>query len=231
MRIIACLAVANEARHISDTIRSVKAFVDGYVIVDSLFETNPLPGTHSTDATRAIAERVCAPLPLTYIESTERLDEPAARNRYLAETLDDWILVMDGDEQLYGDHVWIRQLFDLVRSGGRWTGVSIPVYTVAINFNGNAPEMTAWAYAHNPLLSTVGHQARLMFNDRERGLRYAHTPLGIGHVAFDKDGREASEGAVEMNDLFVINHHTRQSFEEYQRDYIWEREAIDRSKT
>src|SRR5213075_2987439 len=101
MEIVACYVVANEADHLADSMRSVKAYVDRFVIVDSLFRTNPLPGTHSTDSTKEVAQRAAGVVPLLYIESQERLSEPEARNLYLTVTRDAWILVMDGDEQMY----------------------------------------------------------------------------------------------------------------------------------
>lgn len=228
--IVACYVVANEAEHIAESIRSVKAYVDRFVIVDSLFETNPLPGTHSTDDTRRVAHTAAAGKPLDYIVSDERLDEPTARNLYLAASRGDWILVMDGDEQLYGDHARVLELFEDVRAEKIWDGVLLAVYTVAVNFNGNAPEMDELSYEVNPLISTRGEQARLLDNAAERGLTYRHTPLGIGHVAFDRHGLFASGDAPYRDEAFIINHHTRQSYEGYQRDYVWERAAIDAAR-
>src|SRR5205814_6545341 len=108
-------------------------------------------------------------------ESQERLSEPEARNLYLTVTRDAWILVMDGDEQMYGDHDAVMQLFTDVRQGLHRDGVELSVFTVAVNFNGNAPDMDRESYETNPLISTRGTQARLLKNSVQRGLVYRHT--------------------------------------------------------
>lgn len=217
-RVIACYVVANEAEHLAESLRSVKAYVDGYVIVDSLFTTNPLPGTHSSDATRAVAEAVCAPLPLTYIESDERLTEPQARNRYLSETEGDWCLMLDGDEQLYGEYADILRLMERVRYGRIPKAVDVPVYTVAVNFNGNAPEMSRAEYERNPLISTMGYQPRLFHNV---GLHYDYD-AGRGFGGALLDGSGYLQGRRKASEMLIINHHVRQSFESYQNDFTWE---------
>jgi glycosyltransferase involved in cell wall biosynthesis len=222
MEIVACYVVANEADHIAESLRSVKAYVDRYVIVDSLFVDNPQQGTHSSDATRSVALAACEGRPVQYIESTERLHEPEARNRYLEQTVDDWVLQMDGDEQLYGDHAGILDLLARVRLGRVVRGVDIPVYTVAVNFNGQADEMDAESYATNPLISTRGYQPRLFEN---RGVHYAYDGGTHGFGAALYRDKRYLEGSVKTADALIINHHTRQSFESYQNDYLWETAA------
>lgn len=223
MEIVGCYIVANEADHLADSLRSVKAYVDRYVIVDSLFESNPQAGTHSSDETRSVALEACEGRPVVYIESTERLDEPRARNRYLEESVEDWVLMLDGDEQLYGDHEGIERLLARVRMGRVVRAVDIPVYTVAVLYQGQAAEMDAESYRRNPLISTRGSQPRLFFNGP--GVRYAFDQGDHGWGGALYEGTRFLTGTVQTDDAFIINHHTRQSFASYQNDYVWETSA------
>ena len=68
-RIVACYTACNEALLISESIRSVKEYVDAFVVIDSVFTSNSVSATHSSDDMRSVVERVCAPIPLTYVES------------------------------------------------------------------------------------------------------------------------------------------------------------------
>jgi hypothetical protein len=50
--------------------------------------------------------------------------------------------------------------------------------------------------------------------------------LGITHGAYDPEGRFFGDDAIADWDtgmaMFMVNHHVRQSFSGYQRDYTWE---------
>jgi hypothetical protein len=221
--IVACYVVANEEALIAESLRSVKAYVDRYVIVDSVFDTNPHEGTHSTDRTREVAERVCAPVPLTYIESDRKLDEPTARNRYLDElTEGDWCLMLDGDEVLYGHH---PDVLALMASLEERSSVFVPIYTVAVNANGYAPEIDRDTYATAPLISTIGFQPRLFRVGPS--LEYRVDDLGISHRVFD-----GADGFVEdtpTTAMYIVNRHASQSYEGYQNDFAWEMGALRRN--
>lgn len=214
MSVVACYAVHNEEAQIAESLRSVKAYVDRYVVIDSVFDTNPIDASHSTDRTRQICERVCAPTPLTYIASDRKLSEEAARNLYLDNVpVGDWAFVIDGDEALYGVHVAIGAVFATVRAGWGMGPLAVPVYTTAVLFEGQASEMGSEAYEVNPTVNTCGWQPRLFANTG--GVRYR----GIG--LYDIEGSVAAR-ARETDAMFIINHHVRQSYAAYQSDYVWE---------
>ena len=222
MTLTACYVVANEAALIADSLRSVKAYVDRYVVVDSVFKSNPLDATHSTDDTRAICERICAPLPLVYIESDHKMDEYEARNRYLSEVrTGEWILTIDGDEVLYGDHAAILALLDEMRESPG--PIALQVYTTAVNFNGHGSDMDGETYVTAPTINTVGwmpklyrkaagtHHRRVVFPDggaTHNGIYTATGYIGDEMVTTDK--------------AFIVNHHVRQDHAGYVADVIWE---------
>ena len=223
--IVACLCVANEERLIAEAIRSVKAYVDRYVIVDSIFVANEaVDSPHSTDATRAIAERVCAPVPLTYIESQTKLNEQDARNVYLDQlNEDDWALTIDGDEVLQGDYPPTKVLFDRCRVAPRvWEVLSMRVYTTAVMFRGMGKDMDPDTYATAPLIQTSGWMPHLVRMSAARGWRYRVNAAGIPHGLYDSAGQFAGNVAIRTNAAFVVNQHARQSHEEYVADCIWE---------
>ena len=224
MLITVCLAVWNEENSVAESIRSTKAYADRFVVIDSAFLTNPAPGTHSTDRTREVCERVCHPVPLTYIESPVRLAEQEARNLYMDEVAEgDWVFVIDGDEVLYGDHKVMVKFFNRVRSGKMTTAVTIPVYTTAVLFNGSAMDMDADTYVTAPTVNSRGWQPRLFAN--RPALRYRVNAYGVPHGVYDGDGVFVGRGAIRANALFIVNHHVRQAHASYQNDYVWETEA------
>ena len=221
MRLTACYVVCNEEALIAESLRSVKAYVDRYVIVDAVFENNPHEGTHSSDRTREVCERVCAPVPLTYVESDRRLDEASARNRYLAEVPDgDWCLVIDGDEVMYGRHQNILAMIERVRAGVWPLAVEIPVYTQSVLAHGMAPDVDAETYATSPIICSAGRMAR--FFRQRPGLHYKRNELGIAHGLYDADERFAGRSETRCPEPFIVNHHVRQSHADYLNDYAWE---------
>ena len=221
MDIVACYVAWNEENQMAESLRSVKAYVDRFVVIDSVFDSNPIDATHSTDRTREICESVCYPVPLTYIESDRKLSEEDARNRYLDELAeDDWVFVIDGDEVMYGDHSEVEALFDGVRSGAVEKPVSIPVYTTAVRFDGYADAVAPSEYATNATINTSGWQTRLFRNNPD--MRYR----GIGIYEADR-----AVVGTENSVVFLINHHVRQSYDGYQMDYVWESEALRRNQT
>jgi glycosyltransferase involved in cell wall biosynthesis len=232
--IVACLCVANEERLIAEAIRSVKAYVDRFVIVDSIFVANEaVDSPHSTDATRAIAERVCAPVPLTYIESQTKLDQPTARNRYLDELAeDDWALIIDGDEVLMGDLDFAAALFRRCRERRfppSWDALSMRVYTTAVLAEGLGKDLDPDTYATAPLVQTSGWMPRLVRKRAARGWRYRVNAAGIPHGMYDSwTGQFVGKAAIRTNAVFMVNQHTRQSHDEYVADCI--RELRERGK-
>lgn len=227
--IVACYAVANEEDHIAESVRSVKAYVDRYVVVDSIFESNPDPATHSTDDTRRRIEVAAYPKPVNYIEADRKLTEVVARNTYLqAIELPDWAFIIDGDEILYGDYGKIVDLFERVRAGVQLGPVSLPVYTTAINVPKMGNEITSSEFATAPLISTVGRMPRLIpVIGRLRYVveRNASTPILAYKTAESYQYLEPST-LVDADTMFLINNHHRQSFESYLNDYEWETKGV-----
>src|SRR5674476_203053 len=108
----ACYAIWNEEQTIAASMRSVKAYVDRFIVVDGAYASNPAPGpVVSTDETWTIIERIAHPLPLIYIPPPKRMVEHEARNLYLAAAASgEWLWLLDGDEILYGDYEEITAL-------------------------------------------------------------------------------------------------------------------------
>jgi hypothetical protein len=192
-QIVACYAICDEADTIAESVRSLKAYVDRFVVIDSSFLSNPKPATHSMDGTRLIVEALCASppaRPLIYIASDAKLLQYYARNAYLELVpTDDWVFVVDGDEVLYGDYYATHELFDQLRAPRPqplpqplgepepfypYEVVSIPVYTTAINIDKHAPDITELEYTTRPLVSTMGYMPRLFRS--KPNLRYTIGP-------------------------------------------------------
>jgi glycosyltransferase involved in cell wall biosynthesis len=239
-QIVVCYTVANEATTIVESIRSLKAYVDRFVVIDSIFDSNPIESTHSTDDTEALTRLACAAhpaRPLTYVSSNAKLVQTYARNAYL-ELVDppDWVFVVDGDEVFYGDHIKILELFAAIRTpshpqhDGLGSSIALPVFTTAVNVHKMAPDVTPDEFAYAPLISTVGYMPRLF--QAHRSLRYtvpsgASTPA-LTYLADSSDDppRPLDQYllptyAVPPGDMFIINHHPRQSLEAYKNDYVW----------
>jgi tetratricopeptide (TPR) repeat protein len=105
-----CMIVKNEARDLERCLSSAALHVDEIIVVD----------TGSTDQTVAIAQQFGAKI--SYFEWCN--DFAAARNASLAQATGQWILVLDGDEelvvatdlrQLLQDHSELN-VYDLLRS-------------------------------------------------------------------------------------------------------------------
>jgi hypothetical protein len=225
-RIVACIVAWNEEESIARTIRSVKAYVDRVILVDAVFHGNALAtGDRSDDATVAEATRACGALPLTVLSPGRRVYEDEARNLYLAALAPgDWCLVIDGDETLYGDHAAVLYERGLVQEGYAAVGVGVRhvlVYTTAVLVDGQAPEVTAEAYASAPVICTAGWQPRL-FLYRE-GLEYEER-AGERHQVYDRDGgRVGDEPTAQFGLAFtILNDHVRQTHARYLGDYAWE---------
>ncbi len=216
MKIIACYIVCNEETLIADSIRSVKAYVDGFVIYDSAFIVNPISATHSTDRTREICEKVCVPLPLTYIEATEKTTLQTARTRCQEQVAEgDWVLIIDADECLYGNHKDILAILEQIKTGQLQKVVSFPVYTTAVLFHGMGKDMPPDQYELNPVINTGDYMTRFFQN--EKGMYWQD--LGLR----DKTGYMVIDGKRNRTDkMFIINHHTRQRYDYYVNNCIRE---------
>lgn len=243
-KIVACYAICNEASTIAESIRSIKAYVDQIVVIDAAFVSNPLdfpPGAaHSTDGTRGIVEaiaRMTPALPLTYLEASSKMTQLAARNAYLnLVEPPDWVFVIDGDEVLYGDHAQILATLNAIRAGQLLHSLAMPVYTVAVNVEKMAPDVTAREFARAPLISTMGLMPRL-FAARAT-LRYTAprpNPSSTPALTFLADraaGRLEDTYLFPANNappdsMFLINHHTRQSLDGYLNDYHWATHRVE----
>lgn len=216
----ACYVAWNEATLIAESIRSVKAYVDRFVVIDGAFSTNPAPGpVASTDGMREVVERACTGSPLTYIVPPARLEEHVARNACLAELeADEWALVIDADEILTADHDLIRRhLAHLPRRGI----VELPIYTTAVLFAGNADAMSPAEYEMAPVIATRGYMPRLLRAASD--LHYQRDEVAPGvftHCALWR-GSELAMGP-RWPGVRLINRHVAQPFEGYLADYAWE---------
>ena len=222
MKLVACLAVWNEAVLIADSLRSVKAYVDRYVVVDSVFSHNPVQGMRSTDNTRAICERICSPLPLTYLTPDRKMEQDSARNLYIdALDDDDWGLVIDGDEVLCGAHSDVLATVGLIKTGNFPESLAVRVYSSGVLFHGNALDVPEDTYETAPVVHSVGWQARFFRSGR---WRYRRNALGIAHGLYDSDGMFIGKTQERTDGVFLINRHVAQPWTSYQHDYIWETE-------
>lgn len=220
--IAGCYVAWNEAALIGESIRSIKAYVDRFVVVDCAFSSNPTPGdVASSDGMREVVEAAAAGKPLTYIVPPGRLEEQDARNRYLAELeLDEWALLLDADEILVGDHATIRALLD---DGLHkiWPAGGLRIFTAAVMFNGNADAMPEAVYGSAPIITTSGWQPRIV--QKRPGLRYQRDELPGGrftHGVLWLDSYRLV--GHELGEPFLLNRHVSQSFAGYQADYAWE---------
>ena len=229
-KIVACYVVCNEARLIADSLRSVKAYVDAYVIVDSVFTSNSINATHSTDQTRTVCERICHPVPLTYIEAQEKMTEQQARNLYINQVPDgDWILWLDGDEVLYGDNAALNKVFKEIREGKIKHAMSCRVYTTAVLCHGLGKDVPAEAYAVNPRINTFGYQTKLYqkqagYHHKEVRIKQQGNKIELTYedACYDADDILVTDRNRNPTDLmFVINHHVSQTHQEYVSDCVW----------
>lgn len=244
-KVIALYVVANEEHSIRASIRSVKAYVDGIVIIDSIFTSQPpdyakgLP--HSSDSTMWEARRAAVavdPKPVfAYHQAERRLSEPEARNLGLTYVEDgDWILIIDGDEILYGDHAHLQDLFDDLRATSVTTpasdSIDVGVFTTAIAFPGMAPDIDVHTYAYGPLISTLGYMPRLV--RKSQGLHYTVAPGMVTPALTRADGTYVGSPEhrvgqavlrASLHECFILNDHVRQSYQGYQDDYVWETAA------
>ena len=219
MTLTALYVAANEGRNIAESMRSVKAYVDRFVIVDSIFASNPDPATHSTDDQWAEVARAGRGKLLTYVKSDAKMTETEARNLALSYLEPgDWGLIIDGDECLYGDHAALLSL-RIAMDDPLLLSVAIPVYTTAVLHNGDAPSMTVDEYETKPLISTSSFMVR--FVRKTDGLHYE---LPSGHITpmlVDGSGAVLTP-SLEFDFAFLINRHATQPFDVYQNDYVWE---------
>lgn len=216
MKFVASYVIHNEAELIADSIRSVKAYVDGFVFFDVVFRSNPVDATHSTDATREIAESTADPLPVTYIEASAKMELDEARNLALRESDGDFVLIIDGDETLMGEHAEMDELVDEIHRGYIREPVGVTVFTSALLFKGHAPAIGPEAYRTLPVIHSRGVQPRIV---PAKGSAWRRVPNGPSYGLF-RDG--ALVKARPDPRLVFVNHRTRQTFAAYQSDYTWE---------
>lgn len=232
--LVACYTVFNEEHLIADSIRSVKAYVDSFLVVDSAFDCNPVNATCSTDNTRKIIEKLCDPKPLEYIASDRKLSEIDARNMVFNHVaIGDWALVIDADERLYGDYSRVNNLLAEAKAGKIGSSVDFPLYTTAVNFNGMATDMNLEDFNNCPIIDTVGYAPRLF--EIKKGMHY-RTAASEGHYCcgiWYADG-SVLNGATTVgvnhhrtDSLFIINHHAQKTFKDYQETCVWEMAAAE----
>lgn len=223
-RILAGIVAWNEADSIGKAIRSVAAYVDGIVVVDAVFHGNVVGmGTCSDDEQEDVVRAVYAG-PTTYLRPYRRLWEDEARNLYLdCADPGDWILVIDGDEILVGDHRPLMARVETIRAtadqGTLPPAYAVAVYSTAVLFPGHAPDVTPVQYQAVPVIAHRGWQPRL-FRVR-RGLRYRKNDQGKRHTAYMGE-TPFGVGAERIDDFLILNDHVAQTWARYQADYAWE---------
>ena len=220
--IAGCYVAWNEAALIGESMRSIKAYVERFVVIDCAFSSNPSKGpVGSSDGMREIVEAAADGKPLTYIVPAIRLEEQDARNLYLAELeLDEWAFLLDADEILVVDHDTMRALLD---DGLHhvWPAASLRIFTTAVMFNGNADAMPAEIYDSAPIISTSGFQPRIVV--ASQGLHYQRDEIRPGtftHSSLWRAGRLVV--GQELEEPIILNRHVAQAFASYQADYAWE---------
>lgn len=226
--VAACYKIWNEAQTIADSMRSVKAYVDRFIVVDGAYSTNPAPGpVASTDATREIVERIARPLPLIYIVPPERMVEHEMRNLYIAAAdPGEWLWLPDGDELLYGDYA---EIADLVSHPPESGAADLRILTTAVWLGqggrvGYVEDVLvagadAETYATAAVVATAGWQPRFVRNDP--GLAWRPTWVGMGMTRPGIGPGEALVGE-RSTAAWIINHHVAQPYAGYVRDYAWE---------
>lgn len=220
MTLTACYVVHDEAHQLAKSILSVKAYVDRFVFVDCAFTSNPVEAVGSTDGTYAVAIAACGDVPWTWVGPTTKLPEHEARNRYLDEVDEGWILLMDADETLITDHAYF---LTLVRDlpGIVFDALYLRVYTTSVLFNGNADEIDAERYARSPRVSTYGWMPKVV--RWSPGLRHERRESLNGfadHHGIYRDGDVLL--GVDIAEAVILNDHAGQSHAAYQHDFVWE---------
>ena len=215
--IVACYVVCNEADVITESIRSVKAYVDRFLFHDVVFKGNPRPGTHSSDNTKEVARAACHPLPCTYVESLVwGVSQGAARNEYLNRA-EGVAFVLDADEIMVGDHEDVGALFEWLREDDGPKAVTIPVYTTAAMVKGWGKDIPREIYERAALIHTKGHMPRFIRTDA--GYRYREDEKIFSAGLWNAKG-ELLRGEEEKS-VFLINRRALRPFDSYIDSCFW----------
>lgn len=208
--VTAAISVWNDEMTIADTIRSIKAYADRFVVVDCAYLGNQ-GAPNSTDRTREIVEGLVGDR-LTYITPPERLHQHEARDLYLEPIREgDWLFVLDADELLVGGRDAIARLFARPPS----PVVSFNIFTTQLVAEGLAPDVSEETYSRAPIIQTRGIQPRL-FQKRD-GLRHRPTWEGVGWA---NDHESPLRGELVEN-IFVYNSNVAQPYSSWQTDFLW----------
>lgn len=217
MEVWATYVAFREAHAIGESIRTIKAYVDGIVVVDAAFKTNDYPAPASDDGQREVVEAAADGLPVKYFAADKKMELADARTlKFRMVPPKCWALVIDGDETLLGHRTEVKALFDEIRTGGHVEAVGVGVYTAALVFHGHAPDISEEAYGRLPIIYTRGVQPRLVV---AAGSEWRRVPNGRTYGLYR--GKNLVKAAVDPR-VTLVNHHTRQSYVEYQNDYVWE---------
>jgi glycosyltransferase involved in cell wall biosynthesis len=168
----AALIVKNEGAHLDRCLMSVSGLVDEAVVVD----------TGSNDDTVAIAERHNA----VVAHEPWRDDFATPRNRSLDLASGDWILYLDADEQVRGDHAALRETLAAASDHVAFRARLIPRvgWTPFLEYRlfRNLPDIRFQRRMHESMLPAIRHVA-----DRD-GLLIADTHLmTIEHFGYEGD--------------------------------------------
>jgi hypothetical protein len=222
--IVAVYVAHDEPELLVESIRSLKLYVDRFVIYDSIFFGNPqfvLP-SEQRDAAASVLEAEPR-RPYTYVSPTHTMPEADARSAAIREVLDgDWILIVDSDEIMYGNHRQLTEFFHEMRSGSldHHKALNVGVFTTAVNVSKNAPDITPEEYMFSPTLSTFGYMARLI--RKTPHLAYVHPPGGRTPMPADNEGPVVATMWMPNDFGILVNDHIRQPLESYKNDFAWE---------
>lgn len=219
---IAYYVVWNEAEQIAKSIRSVKAYVDGFAFLDIAFDSNPTEATHSTDTTRKVVYDTAAPLPVTYIESDVKMREDEARSRLMRWVPDgEWMIGLDGDEVLYAKHDDMLELTASLATRSEDI-LQLRVYTTAalgyVPANGTEAQ-----FQTAPVISSCGWAPRILRN--KPGLhveRMQPKPDKFTYGGIWLYDKYVGNLGPHLEQAFIVNDHAAQSFAGYQYDHAWE---------
>jgi len=170
----------DEAASIARCLRSVSAFVDQMIVLD----------TGSTDATASIARELGAEVHHWAWQD----DFAAARNVALDHSNSDWNLVLDADEWIAGDGRLLRRAVQGARSG-LFLGL-LPIHS-SVNLKGSvaADEQRAVACSWLPRLLPRGvRYAGRVHEQPQSALPRRQLALDIGHDGYLRHKLEHKKG-------------------------------------
>lgn len=209
--------VAYREREIGGAVRTLSAWCDRIVGVSA-----PFVGSHLLERDDTIERAIYSTSLPTAWKSFKLMSEVAARNAVIALVkqeagLDAWALVLDGDEMLLAESVFVEktelgQMLAKIRAGKRKKAVGLTVYSTQMVGVAKTPE----DWQRMPIVSAAGTQPRLF---PVKDAKYQASVRGAPGL-FINDVGPYKPFAVDK--AVVINARHRQLWQDYQSDHQWE---------